>query len=221
MKSIGTMRTICLINELCAKILGLESRWSQPVTLVPTSRTAVTLTQKDAARLTSAAPRWCGRSAREILPGLLLASALTAASFVIRTLPGTTTFSPQMLWMVIGIAYHNIVGTTVSAKRSVTLGIRRRLGIAIARLGVRLPSSRVFEVGSRHLGIIAATAVATFAVSETRALIIAATTPMMALAAMGLGSDIGSMPTIGHRPVLPVAFACSFIAAFSFTLTTG
>jgi uncharacterized membrane protein YadS len=191
------------------------------VTLVPARKTAAPLIQKDAARLPSAAPRWCGWSARKILPGLLLASALTAASLIIRTLPGTTTFSPQMLWMVIGIAYHNIVGTTVSAKQHVTLGLRRRLGIAIAMRGVRLPPNQVFEVGGANLCIIAATALATLAVTETRALIISATTLTIALAAMGLGTAIGSMPTIGHRPALTGAFAFSFIAAFSLTLIMG
>lgn len=191
------------------------------MTLVSASNTAEPLNQRTGTRLPSAVQRWCGRSAREILPGLLLASALTAASLVFRTLPGMTTFSPQILWMVVGIAYHNIVGTTAWAKQSVTLGLRRRLRIAIALLGVRWPSNRVFELGGRNLRIIAATALATFAVTEARTLIIAATTLTIALAAMGLGTDIGSMPTTSHRPVLPGEFAFSFIAAFSLTLIMG
>jgi uncharacterized membrane protein YadS len=160
------------------------------VTLVSASKTAEPLHQKAGARLPSAAQRCCGRSAREILPGLLLASASTAASLVFRMPPGMTTFNPQILWLVIGIAYHNIVGTTAWAKQNVTLGLRRRLRIAIALLGVRLPCGQVFEVGGRNLGIIAATVLATFAVAEAGASIIAATTLTIALAAMGPGTDV-------------------------------
>jgi hypothetical protein len=160
----------------------LKSKWSQLVTLVSASKTAEPLHQNAGARLPSAAQRWRGGSAREILPGLLLASASTAASLVFRTPPGMTTFSPQ--------TYHNIVGTTAWAKQSVTLGLRRRLRIAIALLGVRLPCGQVFEVGGRNLGIIAATVLATFAVAEAGASIIAATTLTIALAVMGPGTDV-------------------------------
>ena len=191
------------------------------MTVVPASKTAEPLNQKAGARLPSVAPRGCGWSSREILPRLLLASALTAASLVFRTLPGMTTFSPQILRMVIGIAYHNVVGATGLARQRVTLGLRRRLGIAFALRAVRLPSNQVFEVGGRNLGIIAATALAILALSETSAWLIAATTLVNALAAMGLGTDVGRMPTIGHRPALPGAFAFSFIAALSLTLITG
>ena len=152
------------------------------MTLVSASKTAEPLHQKAGARLPSAAQRCCGRSAREILPGLVLASASTAASLVFRTPPGMTTFSPQILWLVIGIAYHNIVGTTAWAKQSVTLGLRRRLRTATC--------GQVFEVGGRNLGIIAATVLATFAVAEAGASIIAATTLTLALAAMGPGTDV-------------------------------
>jgi uncharacterized integral membrane protein (TIGR00698 family) len=97
------------------------------------------------------------------LPGLLLASAVAATAFAARLLPGMTTFSPMILSIVIGIAYHNIVGTAAWAKAGVTFSLRRVLRIAIILLGLQLTSSQVIEIGGRGLGIIAATLLATFA----------------------------------------------------------
>jgi len=77
-------------------------------------------------------------------------------------LPGMTTFSPLILSMIIGIAYHNIVGTAAWAKQGVTFSLRRLLRVAIIMLGLQLTSSQVIEIGSRGLGIIAATVLATF-----------------------------------------------------------
>ncbi len=122
------------------------------------------LNDKSSARLISLT-QWSGRSVREILPGLCLTSIVAGASFGIRMLPGMTNFSPLILSMVIGIAYYNIVGTAAWAKQGVTFGLRRLLRIAIILLGLQLTSSQVIELGGRGLGIIAATVLATFAVT--------------------------------------------------------
>ena len=110
-----------------------------------------------------AAQRWLGGSAHPILPGLLLASLVAGTSFAIRTLPGMTTFSPLILSMVIGIAYHNIVGTAAWAKQGVTFSLRRLLRLAIILLGLQLTASQIIEIGGRGIGIIAASVLATFA----------------------------------------------------------
>src|SRR6202158_1526232 len=96
------------------------------------------------------------------LPGLVLASAVAGAAFAIRLLPGMTTFSPMILSIVIGIAYHNIVGTAAWAKAGVTFSLRRVLRVAIILLGLQLTASQVIEIGGKGLGIIAATLLATF-----------------------------------------------------------
>ena len=115
------------------------------------------------ARVPFAAQRWLGGSAHPILPGLLLASLVAGTSFAIRTLPGMTTFSPLILSMVIGIAYHNIVGTAAWAKQGVTFSLRRLLRLAIILLGLQLTASQIIEIGGRGIGIIAASVLATFA----------------------------------------------------------
>ncbi len=132
------------------------------MTLISASKPAGPLNDTGGTRLASTTQRWSGRNAREIVPGLFLTSTVAGASFAIRMLPGMTTFSPLILSMVIGIVYHIIVGTATWAKQDVTFSLRRLLRVAIILLGLQLTSSQVIEIGSRGLGIIAATVLATF-----------------------------------------------------------
>ena len=75
---------------------------------------------KASARLTSTTGRWSGRKAFEILPGVFLTSIVAGTAFAIRVLPGMANFSPMILSMVIGIAFHNTVGTAAWATPSLS-----------------------------------------------------------------------------------------------------
>jgi uncharacterized integral membrane protein (TIGR00698 family) len=103
-----------------------------------------------------------GRKLPEILPGLLLTSAVAALAFAIRQLPGMAAFSPMILAILIGIAFHNIAGTPAWAKSGVTFSLRRLLRLAIILLGLQLTATQVVEVGGRGLGILVASLLATF-----------------------------------------------------------
>jgi len=103
-----------------------------------------------------------GQTALAILPGLLLASAVAASAYGLRRLPGMATFSPMILAILIGIAFHNLVGTPAVAKPGITFSLRRLLRIAIILLGLQLTITQVIEVGGRGIGIIATTLLATF-----------------------------------------------------------
>ncbi len=107
--------------------------------------------------------RWSVRSVLPVLPGLLFTSMVAATSFAIRMLPGMAAFSPLILSMVIGIAYHNTIGTAAWARPGVAFSLRRLLRLAIILLGLQLTASQVVEIGGRGLGIIAASLLATFA----------------------------------------------------------
>src|ERR1700719_3862430 len=72
------------------------------------------------------------------------------------------TFSPMILSIMIGIVFHNTVGTAAWAKAGVTFSLRRLLRLAIILLGLQLTSSQVIEIGGRGLGIVVATVLATF-----------------------------------------------------------
>ena len=127
------------------------------MTTLSNTETAETLS------LPANATNWSGLHVSGIWPGLLLASAVAGAAYALRQLPGMATFSPMILAIVIGIAFHNLVGTPAWAKQGVTFSLRRLLRIAIILLGLQLTIAQVIEVGGRGVGIIAATLVTTFA----------------------------------------------------------
>ncbi len=97
-----------------------------------------------------------------ILPGLLLTGAIAVAALLTRRMPGMATFSPMILAIVIGMAFHNLVGTPAWAKRGITFSIKRLLRLAIILLGFQLTLMQVAEVGTRGVSIIVATLIATF-----------------------------------------------------------
>jgi uncharacterized integral membrane protein (TIGR00698 family) len=117
---------------------------------------------KASAPLTSTTDRWYGRKAIEILPGVFLTSIVAGTAFAIRLLPGMANFSPMILSMIIGIVFHNTVGTAAWAKAGVAFSLRWLLRGAIILLGLQLTASQVIEIGGRGLGIIAVTLLATF-----------------------------------------------------------
>ncbi len=98
-----------------------------------------------------------------VWPGLFLTAAIAALAFELREVPGVGTFSPMILAIVIGMAFHNIVGTPRRAKAGVTFSLRRILRLAIILLGFQLTAQQIVEVGPIGFAIIVATLVATFA----------------------------------------------------------
>ncbi|MEW6437418.1 MAG: YeiH family protein [Pseudomonadota bacterium] len=101
-----------------------------------------------------------------LVPGLLLTATIAATGFALHGLPGIGTFSPMILAIVIGIAFHNLVGTPARAKAGVTFSLRRILRLAIILLGLQLTAQQVVEVGPKGLGVIVLTLVATFAFTK-------------------------------------------------------
>jgi len=133
------------------------------MTFISSAKLAESLNDGADARLPSTMQRWPGRNTREFLPGLFLNWVIVGAAFAVRKLPGMATISPMILSMVIGIAFHNIVGTAAWAKQGVTSSLRWLLRTAIFPLGFQLTSSQGVEIGGAGLGIIAATVRASFA----------------------------------------------------------
>jgi uncharacterized integral membrane protein (TIGR00698 family) len=110
----------------------------------------------------AAPPRLNLKIVLKIVPGLLLTATIAATGFALHGLPGVGTFSPMILAIVIGIAFHNLVGTPARAKAGVTFSLRRILRLAIILLGLQLTAQQVVEVGPKGLGVIVLTLVATF-----------------------------------------------------------
>src|SRR5262249_26796677 len=91
-----------------------------------------------------------------------LAGAIAAAAFLVRHIPGMATFSPIILAIVIGMAFHNSVGTPSFAKPGIAFCLRRLLRFAIVLLGFQLTFTELAGVGAWGLLIIVIAVVATF-----------------------------------------------------------
>src|ERR1700688_3688295 len=171
------------------------------------------------------------QAALAILPGLLLTSVVAASAYGLRQLPGMATFSPMILAILVGIAFHNLVGIPAIAKPGVAFSLRRLLRIAIILLGLQLTITQVIEVGGRGLGIIAATLVATFAftvwmgkllgVDRKLAQLIAAGTSICGASAVIATNTV----TNAHDEDVAYAVACvtvfGSVAMFAYPLLPG
>jgi uncharacterized integral membrane protein (TIGR00698 family) len=159
-----------------------------------------------------------GQTILTTLPGLLLASAVAVSAYAIRQLPGMATFSPLILAIVIGIAFHNLVGTPTAAKAGVVFSMRRLLRIAIILLGLQLTITQVIEVGGRGIGIIAATLVATFAFTVWMGRLLGVDRKLAQLIAAGTSicgaSAVIATNTVTNAPDEDVAYAVACVTVF-------
>jgi uncharacterized integral membrane protein (TIGR00698 family) len=110
----------------------------------------------------SATPTGLLAPVKAVLPGLALTAGIAALSLALRQLPGVGVLSPLILSILIGIGFHNLLGTPRRAKAGVVFSLRRVLRFAIILLGLQLTVAQVISVGGAGIGIIVATLVATF-----------------------------------------------------------
>ena len=199
--------------------------------LVSSANPAISLPRNTTQAMPSGPHHELGRTILTTLPGLLLASAVAISAYLVRQLPGMATFSPLILAIVLGIAFHNLVGTPSAAKPGVAFSLRRLLRIAIILLGLQLTIAQVIEVGGRGIGIIAATLVATFAftvwmgkllgVDRRLAQLIAAGTSICGASAVIATNTV----TNAHDEDVAYAVACvtvfGSVAMFSYPLLPG
>ena len=161
---------------------------------------------------------WFNLNTTGIWPGLLLASAVGGAAYALRQLPGMVTFSPMILAIVIGIGFHNLVGTPAWAKQGVTFSLRRLLRIAIILLGLQLTITQVIEVGGRGIGIIAATLLATFAFTQWMGRLLGVDRKLAQLIAAGTSicgaSAVIATNTVTNAPDEDVAYAVACVTVF-------
>jgi uncharacterized integral membrane protein (TIGR00698 family) len=174
---------------------------------------------------------WSKLHAAGVWPGLFLTAIVAAAAFALRQIPGVGTLSPMILAILLGIGFHNIVGTPSWAKAGATFSLRRVLRAAIILLGLQLTISQVIEVGGRGLLIIALTLVATFAftvwtgrllgVERKLAQLIAAGTSICGASAVIATNTV----TEAHDEDVAYAVACvtvfGSIAMFTYPLLPG
>lgn len=153
-----------------------------------------------------------------LLSGLALTATIAALAFALRHLPGLTVFSPMILAIVIGMAFHNLVGTPVSAKAGVAFSMRKVLRFAIILLGLQLTATQVAEVGAGGVALIAATLVSTFAFTLWLGRLIGVERPLAELIAAGTSicgaSAVIATNTVTRAPDEDVAYAVACVTVF-------
>lgn len=153
-----------------------------------------------------------------VLPGLALTVAIAAAAFGLRQVPGVALFSPMILAILIGIAFHNLVGTPARAKAGVVFSLRRVLRLAIILLGLQLTAAQIVEVGAAGIAIIVATLVATFAFTVRLGRAMGVEPKLAELIAAGTSicgaSAVIATNTVTRAPDEDVAYAVACVTVF-------
>lgn len=98
-----------------------------------------------------------------LVPGIALAAALAAAAFALRELPFLSQASPLILAILLGMLFHNLVGTPAAARAGIAACMRRPLRAGIVLLGLQLTLAQVAALGGAAIGILVLCVVATFA----------------------------------------------------------
>jgi uncharacterized integral membrane protein (TIGR00698 family) len=154
----------------------------------------------------------------KIVPGLLLTATIAATSFALHSLPGVAAFSPMILAILIGIAFHNLVGTPARAKAGVTFSLRRILRLAIILLGLQLTAAQVAEVGPKGVGVIIVTLLATFAFTKWLGALLGVDRKLAELIAAGTSicgaSAVIATNTVTNAHDEDVAYAVACVTVF-------
>lgn len=154
----------------------------------------------------------------ELLPGLLLSAAIAGAGFGLRQLPGLAVFSPMILAIVSGMAFHNLIGTPHRAKAGVTFSLRRVLRLAIVLLGLQLTAEQVVEVGARGLAVIALSLTGTFLFTVWMGRLLGVERKLTELIAAGTSicgaSAVIATNTVTRAPDEDVAYAVACVTVF-------
>jgi uncharacterized membrane protein YadS len=66
-----------------------------------------------------------------LVPGILLTGTIAAGAFELRNFSGIATLSPLIIAIVLGLVFHNTVGTPAAFKPGVVFSMRRVLRFAI------------------------------------------------------------------------------------------
>jgi uncharacterized integral membrane protein (TIGR00698 family) len=153
-----------------------------------------------------------------LAPGLALTTLIAALAYAVRRIPGADTFSPMIIAILLGILFHNVVGTPVRAKAGVVFSLRRILRLAIILLGLQLTASQVVAVGGTGIAIIVVTLAATFTLTKAMGRVLGVDRKLAELIAAGT-SICGASAVIATNTVTrgsdeDVAYAVACVTVF-------
>ncbi|MGZ5928746.1 MAG: YeiH family protein [Rhizomicrobium sp.] len=152
------------------------------------------------------------------LPGLALTAGIALLAFALRQTPGVGMFSPMILATVIGMLFHNLVGTPAICRPGVVFSLKKILRLGIILLGFQLMLSQVAAVGVVGVGIILVTLAATFVFTKTLGRVMGVDPKLAEL--IGAGTSIcGASAVIATNTVTEgsdadVAYAVACVTVF-------
>ncbi len=152
------------------------------------------------------------------VPGLVLTAAVAGLAFAVRAVPGVAILSPMILATLLGMIFHNVVGTPLWAKAGVMFSLRRILRLGIILLGLQLMASQVAEVGFVGVGVILVTLVGTFVFTKWFGRVLGVDAKLAELIAAGT-SICGASAVIATNTVTEgsegdVAYAVACVTVF-------
>lgn len=126
--------------------------------------------------------------------------------------------SPLILSIVLGMVYHNFIGTPARCMPGVKFSLRRILRFAIVFLGLRLTLDQVVGVGATGLAIVVATLASTFFVTQWLGRLLGVDAKLSQLIAAGT-SICGASAVIATNTVTEgsdedVAYAVACVTVF-------
>lgn len=158
------------------------------------------------------------RLRRGIVPGLVLTGAIAGAAYAVRLAPGLGLVSPLVIAIVIGMAYHNLVGTPKAAVPGVKFALRRVLRFAVVLLGLQLTFAQVRTVGVVGFSIVAATLAATFFLTRWLGRVLGVDAKLSELIAAGTAvcgaSAVIATNTVTRGSDEDVAYAVACVTVF-------
>jgi len=153
-----------------------------------------------------------------IWPGLFLTTLIATAAFGLNRLPIVSTFSPLILAILLGMIFHNLVGTPANAKPGVTFSLRRILRGAIILLGLQLTITQVMDVGAVGFSIIVACLVSTFLFTGWFGRVLGVDPKLAELIGAGTSicgaSAVIATNTVTRAPDEDVAYAVACVTVF-------
>lgn len=153
-----------------------------------------------------------------ILPGLLLTAMIAGLAFALKQWIGLASLSPLILALVLGITFHNLVGTPTRARPGVAFSLRRVLRFAIVLLGLQLTLQQVQTVGVPGLAVIVATLVGSLFMTKALGRLLGVDRKLAELIAAGT-SICGASAVIATNTVTrahdeDVAYAVACVTVF-------
>jgi uncharacterized integral membrane protein (TIGR00698 family) len=155
---------------------------------------------------------------RDILPGLLLTAALAAVAATIHTVSVFSGFSALIIAIVLGMAFHNLIGTPQRAKPGAAFAMRRILRFAIILIGLQLTAQQIAEVGLKGLAVIAVVLISTFTFTKWLGGRLGVERKLAELIAAGTAicgaSAVIATNTVTEAPDEDVAYAVACVTVF-------